>query len=103
MNNRLEFRKMRGWMAAAVLLCAGTIAPAWAQSQNMIGFEARKRLFTRPVVASFLTASPWPGRWAGRAQRWSRSGAAARAPRRPGGQEELWECDRAEDGCTSWS
>ena len=36
MNNSLESRKMRGWMAAAVLLSVGMIAPVWAQSQNMI-------------------------------------------------------------------
>ncbi|WP_375142660.1 type IV pilus secretin PilQ [Ideonella benzenivorans] len=36
MNNRLESRKMRGWLSAALLLSAGMLAPAWAQAQNMI-------------------------------------------------------------------
>ena len=62
MNNRLESRKMRGWMAAAVLLSVGMIAPVWAQSQNMIRSVTASQQANGEVVrvelSQPLTAQP---------------------------------------------
>ncbi|WP_022982454.1 type IV pilus secretin PilQ [Ideonella sp. B508-1] len=62
MNNSLESRKMRGWMAAAVLLSVGMIAPVWAQSQNMIRSVTASQQANGEVVrvelSQPLTAQP---------------------------------------------